>query len=236
MINFEEALKKPFIDLSKLILGIILSVIPIVNWIAQGFIIETSGMGKNKPSKSMPEWKDFGDYFVKGLLSYVIMFVYALPAIIVFSAAIGYAAASLVTTFTEIMPQGFMSQMMAGTIPKEQAAQLFSQNWMMALPTLITVAPLIILGLVLILAAAYLSPVAILNYLKNKRFGKAFDINFVTKKAFTSTYFIAWFIGGIIGIVLSAILSFIPFIGPAAAFFIKGVIVYTLYGQAFREK
>jgi hypothetical protein len=236
MVNFEEALKKPFTDFGKLILGIILSIVPIVNWIAQGFIIESSGLGKNKPSKKMPEWKDLGDYFVKGLLSYIIIFVYAIPAIIVSVAAIGYSAVSLTTAFMGVMPEGFMSAMMAGNLPKEQVGQFFSQNWVLAMPTLMAVAPLIILGLVLLLAAVYLSPVAILNYLKNKRFGKAFDFSFVTGKAFTVKYFIVWLIAGIIALVLKVILAFIPFVGPAIAFFVSGIIVYTLYGQAFREK
>jgi hypothetical protein len=236
MVNLEEALKKPFTDFGRLVIGIILSVIPIVNWIAQGFVLECSGIGKNKPSKNMPEWKNIGDYFVKGLLSYIVMFIYAIPAIVVFVVTVGFAAGSLLSAFIGVMPEGFASSMMAGNLPKEQMAQFFSQNWILALPTMITLAPLIILGLILLLAAAYLSPVAILNYLKNKRFSKAFEFNFVFKKAFTVNYLIAWIIGGVIALILRAVLAFIPFIGTAIAFFVAGVITYSLYGQAFREK
>jgi len=236
MVNYEEALKKPFTDLGKLVLGIILSIIPIVNWIAQGFIIENSGVGKNKPSKKMPEWKDLGDYFVKGFLSYVILFIYLIPAIIVFLIAIGYAAGSLFSAFAGVMPEGFMSSMMTGNLPTGGMGQLFSQHWMLALPTLITLAPLILLGLILVLIAVYLAPIAILNYLKNKKFGKAFDFSFVFSKAFTGKYFIVWLIAGIIGVILRMILSFIPWLGFAIAYFISGVIAYSLYGQVFREK
>jgi hypothetical protein len=236
MASYEEAIKKPFTDLGKLILGIILSIVPIVNWIAQGFILECSGIGKNKPSKKMPEWKDLGDYFVKGFLSYMIMFIYMIPAIIVFLIAIGYAAGSLMTTFIGVMPEGFMSSMMAGQVTNEQVKQLISQHWMLALPTLITIAPLLLLGLILLLVAVYLSPIAVLNYLKNKRIGKAFDFNFVISKALKTNYFVAWLIAGIIAAILRAVLAFIPWIGFAISFFISGVIAYSLYGQAFREK
>jgi len=236
MVNYEESLKKPFSDLGKLIIGIILSVIPIVNWIAQGFIIESSGIGKNKPSKNMPEWKDSWDYFVKGLLSYIIAFIYAIPAIIVLVIAFGYAITSLFSTFMGVMPEGFMSSMMAGQVPKGEIAQIMSQNWILALPTITRAAPLILLGLLLLLVAAFLSPVAVLNYLKNKKFEKAFDMNFITKKAFTAKYFVVWLAAGIITLVLKAVLSFIPFLGFAIAYFISGVIAYSLYGQVYREK
>jgi hypothetical protein len=236
MVNYEESLKKPFTDLVKLIIGIILSVIPIINWIAQGFIIECSGVGKNKPSKNMPEWKDMLDYLVKGLLSQIIALIYAIPAIIVLVIAFGFAIGSLISTFTGILPEGFMSSMMANQATNGQIAQILSQNWMLALPTIITVAPLIILGLILLLIAAYLSPMAVLNYLKNKRFSKAFDFSFVTKKAFSINYFVVWLVTGVIALILKTILSFIPWIGSAIAFFISGVIAYSLFGQVFREK
>lgn len=234
-VNYEESIKKPFKDLGKLIIGIILSIIPIVNWVAQGFIIECSGLGKNKPSKEMPEWKNISDYFIKGLLSYVIIFIYAIPAILVLSVSIGFLVGSLMSAFTGVLPAGFMSSVMAGQIAREEIRQLASQNWMLILPTLIRVFPLILIGLFLLLVATYLSPIAILNYLKNKKFGKAFDLNSVIKKAFTGQYFIAWIVAGLITIVLKTILAFIPFVGPAIAYFVSGVIAFSLFGQAYRE-
>jgi hypothetical protein len=236
MVNYEEAIRKPFTDLGKLVLGIILSIIPIVNWIAQGYILENSGVGKNKPSKKLIEWKNFPDFFIKGFLSYVIMFIYMIPAIIVLMASIGYAVSSLFTVFSGILPEGFMSAMMAGQVVDEQVKQLISQNWMLALPTLITVAPFVLLGLILALLALYFSPIATLNYLKNRKFGKAFDFNFIISKALKAEYFISWIIVGVIGIILKSVLTFIPWIGLAIAYFISGVIAYSLFGQVFREK
>lgn len=236
MVNYEDAIKKPFTEMGKLVLGIILSIIPIVNWIAQGFILECSGVGKNKPSKKMPEWKDLGDYFVKGFLSYVIMFIYMIPAIIVFMAAIGYAAFSFMAMFSGMASQEMINSMAASQMSRPELAQFISQNWILLLPTLIAVAPLLIIGLILLLGAAYFSPIAVLNYIKNKKFGKAFDFNFVFKKSFTANYFIVWIIAGVIGMVLKAILGFIPWIGFAIAYFISGVIAFSLFGEAFREK
>jgi hypothetical protein len=66
MMNIETAFKKPFSDIKKLIMGILLSIVPIVSFFASGYILECSGIGKKKSSNKMPEWKNFEYYFVKG--------------------------------------------------------------------------------------------------------------------------------------------------------------------------
>jgi len=244
MVNYEEAVKKPFTDLAKLFLGIVLSTIPIVNWVAQGFIIECSGVGKNRPSKSMPVWKELGNLFSKGFLSILIMIIYAIPAILVFLITFGYAASLLMPTLGGLMPEGFISSVVTGQVTGEEISGVVSQNSMQILPALteasIIVFPFLLLGMILLLAAIYLYPIAILNYLKNKKFGKAFDFNFIISKAFTAKYLISWLIAGITSIVIKSFLVSISWVGlwlgPAIAFFISGVIAYSLFGQVFREK
>ncbi|MFH1229570.1 MAG: DUF4013 domain-containing protein [Candidatus Aenigmatarchaeota archaeon] len=231
MINYEEALKKPFSDLGKLIVGIILSIFPIVNWVALGFSIECSGVGKNKPSSKMPEWKDLWNYFVKGLTSTVITFVYMIPALAVFSVAIGFAVGSILSV---LVGQGLLSSL--STQSGEEIANIISQNWASILPTLLTATPIVFIGLVLLLIALYLSPIGVLSYLKNKNIGKAFDIGAVAKKAFTGKYMVVWILVALIDGILSSVLSSIPWLGAAVATFISGVIGWSLYGQIFREK
>jgi len=240
MVKYEEALKKPFTDLGRLILGIIFSGIPIVNLISQGFILECSGLGKNKPSKKLPEWKKFGDLFVKGLISYIIIFIYMIPSMIVLTVAMGYAATSILPVLVGVMPEGFMSSLMAGQISTMELRTALSENIVFLLPSLITVGlatlPLVLLGLVLLFTSVFLSPIAVLNYLKNKKFAKAFDFSFVITKALTGKYFLGWVVAGVIAIVLKLVLSPIPWIGPALAIFISGVIAYSLFGQIYRER
>ncbi|OGI12275.1 hypothetical protein A3K64_03040 [Candidatus Micrarchaeota archaeon RBG_16_36_9] len=235
MVNYEESIKKPFTDFGKLVIGIILSIIPIVNWIAQGFIIESSGIGRSKPSKNMPEWKNVGDYLIKGLLSHVIIFIYLLPAILILSATVGYFIGSLISSLSGVLPSGFVSSLLTGRITGDEVNLLLSQNWMLILPALLRSLPLILIGLFLVLVGVYLSPMAVLNYLKNKRFSSAFDLNLVFHKSFTSQYFLAWIIAGMIMIVIRSALFFIPVIGSAIAYFISGLIAYSLFGQVFRE-
>lgn len=236
MADYEEAIKRPFTDLWKLVIGVILSIFPVVNWIAQGYIIENSGLGRTRPAKKMPEWKELGYYFVKGFLFYVITFVYMIPALIVFMVAIGYAAASLATAFIGILPQGFFSSLMAGQISNVEISQLISQHWMLILPTILALAPLLLFGLVLMVVGLYLSPMGVLNYIKTKNFGKAFDLGTVYRKTFNAEYLIAWIVSGLIFGLIRTVLFFLPYIGQAIAFFVSGVIAYTLFGQIYRDK
>jgi len=236
MVNYRESIKKPFTNLTKLVIGIILSVIPIINWFAQGFILESSGLGKTKPSKNMPEWKNWGKLFFKGFASFVICFIYLIPAGLVFLIVLGSAITSFINNYVgTIISTELLSSVIVGETSPEIIGQLISQNWTLALPTLITLAPIILLGVILLLIAVYLTPIAVLNYVKNDRFSKAFDLNLVFKKAFTVKYFAVWIIAAIITIIAGTILNLIPVIGNAMTFFITGVITYSLFGQVFRE-
>jgi hypothetical protein len=227
MVDYEESIKKPFTDIAKLIIGIVLSIIPIIHWFAKGFILECSGLGKTKTSKKMPEWKDWGYLFIKGLVSDIILLIYAIPAIVVFIIGAGIAIGSLAQS-------AFMSPgLLGGT--SEATTQLISQNWYLALPALMQAAPIMIIGFILFLIAIYLAPIAVLNYLNTKKFDKAFDFGKITKKAFTGNYFVNWLIVIIITAIVTFILSIIPFVGPQIAFFITGVIGYSIYGQILRK-
>jgi len=226
-VDYEEAIKKPFTDIAKLIIGIVLSIIPIIHWLAKGFILESSGLGKTKPSKKMPEWKDWGYLFMKGLTSDVILLIYAIPAILVFFLGAGIAIGSL--TQNAFTSPGLMGKEL------ETASQVISQNWYLALPTLMQIAPIMILGFILFLIALYLTPIAVLNYLNTKKFSEAFNFSKITKKAFTGNYFINWLIVLIITAIVTLILSIIPWFGTQIAFFIAGVIGYSIYGQVFKK-
>jgi hypothetical protein len=228
--NYDEAIRKPFTDLVKLAIGIILGVIPIVNWIARGFTLECSGVGRYKYSKSMPEWKDVWYYFVKGLASYVIAFVYVIPAIAVFAITAVYAAGSLASLGIPSLAS------VSSMIPEQLFRDWIVQNWAQVMSILLTTAPMIVLGVALLVAGLYVYPIGVMNYLKTKNFGKAFDMNVVKATAMSGRYFWAWVVSGLIAMAIGAVASVIPVIGPAAGVFISGVIAWDLFGQAFGKK
>lgn len=236
MVKYEEAVKKPFTDWKKTLVGIVLSLIPIVNFTVTGFAIESSGLGKTKPSKNMPEWKDWWYLFVKGLAALLIKFIYLLPAIAVILVAVGLAIGDIASALlgTVITPE-MMSQMKAGNAPPEQLGMILRQNWYLILPTIMRVAPIFLVGIVLALIASFLTPMAILNYVKNRRFSAAFDFGAVSRKALTGKYFVVWLVTIILTMVIGAVLAFIPFFGAAIALFLISVISYSLYGQVYKE-
>ena len=82
--EFAKAVKKPFTDMKALLIGILLSILPIVRWFTVGYILDNSGVAKNRPASSkLHAWDNWGDLFVKGLAAWVISFIYMIPAIFI---------------------------------------------------------------------------------------------------------------------------------------------------------
>jgi hypothetical protein len=63
----------------KIVIGGILSFIPIVNFMALGYMLEALKRAADGVEVPMPEWDDFGGKFVKGLVLFVIGLVYTIP-------------------------------------------------------------------------------------------------------------------------------------------------------------
>ena len=226
MINFEAALKKPFSDAQKLMIGILLNIIPIVNWIARGYAMECSGVGSYKKSNSMPAWKNLGDFFMKGLMSVVIRLVYALPAVLVIALGAGSFIISLMSVAARTMmplrigrPTMIMSNVFQAILPE--------------LPKLVLI---IVLALVLGLTAGYLIPMATLSYLKKNKLGDAFNVGKVIQKTCTQDYFVSWIVVCLVSAVGFVIFSWIPLIGGAAVSFVVSVMGYTLFGKVYLKK
>jgi len=238
MVDYVRAVKKPFTDITKLIVGVLLSMIPVVNWIAKGFILENSGLGKSKPSNKMPEWKNWGNLFVKGFLSTIITLIYALPALILLIYVISTALLSVlsISSIMGIVPSDFFENLLVllGQSP-EVIMQSFEHYLPLFMPTLIALTPALLIVFALALLALYVSPIAILTYIKTKKISSAFNLGLVFKKAFTLRYFILWIVTTIITGAITSVLVLIPFIGNATSYFIAGIIAFDLYGQIYNK-
>ncbi len=223
MVDYNAALKKPFLDVKNLIIGILLSILPIINWFAVGYMLECTGLTKRKVSlDKSPDWTGWGSLFAKGFFSFVIGLVYMIPALII----LFFTVISVV--FNVIQQVGF-ENLVGGT------DQVLIANWDKIWPILGAVLPYIIIMVVLIILASYVIPVAIMNYIANDRLGKAFAFGEVFRKAFTGKYFVAWILAMIISGIVALVLGFIPWIGGPAGSFIGGVMSYTILGQVYRE-
>lgn len=84
---------------TKLLIGGILSMIPVVNLVVIGYALKALKNVAEGGKQPLPAWDDFGDYFMKGLVSVLGAMVWALPIIIlaavtaVLSALTGYDSA-----------------------------------------------------------------------------------------------------------------------------------------------
>jgi hypothetical protein len=63
----------------KIVIGGILMFIPIVNFMALGYMLEALKRAADGTEIPMPEWDDFGGKFIKGLVLFVIGLVYMIP-------------------------------------------------------------------------------------------------------------------------------------------------------------
>jgi hypothetical protein len=80
-VNYTDAVKRPFADFLKLVIGALLSIIPVANFMVIGYVLsagELSLTGK----KELPEWEDWGDLLTRGFLAWLISVIWVLPVII----------------------------------------------------------------------------------------------------------------------------------------------------------
>lgn len=235
MVDYENAVKRPFTDGSKLLIGILFSLVPVVNFFSMGFILECIGFGKAKKSK-LPEWKNWTDLFARGFFGFLISVVYIMPALIVFSIAVGFAVFTMLANIMGPMfSAGIIESAINNQIDPMVFRNAFMNNWPVIFSTLIRSTPFFIAGSLLYLFGAYLTPVALVNYMKRKNVGSAFDLKTVMKKAFTTKYFVVWSISSLMTLFAFWIVAIVPIIGGAVHFFVIGVITYTLYGEVLRE-
>jgi hypothetical protein len=95
-----ESVKFPSTDIGwikKILIGGILLIIPIINLIVGGYYIKTlRGSIEGKPG--LPEWDDWGDLFIKGLMVAIIGFIYMLIPLIVLFVSIGGALTAAISS------------------------------------------------------------------------------------------------------------------------------------------
>ena len=222
--------------MKKLIIGILLSVIPILNLTALGYALENSGMGRNR-KKAMPEWEKFGYLFGVGIKAFVVNALYLMPVIIVIMIGFGIVAGDIAGVIISNMDQAGLAQLDIQTSGEAQALfeSIFQENWMQLLPSMMTAGAFFAVSVILAIAASYITPMAVLNCLNKKHLGEAFDFTTVARKAFTQEYLIAWIVVLLVKMITRLAFMWMPIVGYAAYFFISKVIAYSIYGQVYKK-
>ncbi len=227
MVSWLAEFKKPFTSGKRLLIGILLSYVPIVSWLAAGYKLKcaTSSM---KGDYSLPAWGNWRELFVQGFISKIILLVYALPAVAM--TALSYASISL----------GWSTQ---GTewLTLEKLAAL---KWE------------IILFIVFIFFFFIFAPSAILNYAEKKKFRAAFSLD-VFKIVFTKPYAKAWLaIAGYSALMFGAFFAvviwpmswvidfslynlglgvYIAYLMEVSLLFIVSATIWSIFGEAYAE-
>lgn len=228
------AIKRPFSDGKKLLIGMLMYVIPVLNLITSffglGYVLKSASMSLKK-DKRLPEWDSWGELFVKGLLAVVISMIWSIPLWIV----LGIVAGTAISAFL-------------GSLAAAQANGAGAMAAVSALTGAGAGASAVIIA-VLSIVLVYVVPSAILNFVKEDRFGGAFSIRTVFKNAFTGKYFVAWLASVLVMFIFTLVLGaingallLIPVIGwmlslviMAVGAFAGAMIYMTILAEAYGE-
>jgi hypothetical protein len=204
---------------NKLLIGAVVSVVPIVNFAFAGYWTEIMrNVSEQKPAP-LPEWDNFGDKFMKGLFLFIAGLVYSLPALIVFC------------------PFTFLPFLGRGGDDGNGLMGLFAGT------TLLLTCLLVIYGLVI----SFLFPAINLNFARKGTFGSLFEFRNIwpIMSKNLGDYIVAWLItivfavavSFVIGIV-AGVLAFIPCCGWILAWLLLAastVWIGTVYAHLFGQ-
>jgi hypothetical protein len=204
---------------SKLLVGWLVSIVPILNFAFTGYVTQTIRNVEGKLEEPLPEWDDFGKKFVLGFFMWLAGIVYALPVILL----------SIIF---------FVPVAIAGNSQS-------SDTW----AALLTGAGILVGCIMLLygLALSLFLPAMNINLARKGTVGSVFEIGEFIKifRANTGDYLVAWIMTivwavviGFVGGLLITVLAIIPCIGWIVAFVLGGligVIIPVVYAHLFGQ-
>ena len=172
----------------KVLIGGILNIIPIVNFLSSGYNLKVMKKGIEGNSE-MPEWEDWGNLFVRGLIAFIITLVYLLIPIIVLLISLGgivFAVLSAALSGDMSMAIGAIGGAIGG----------------------------ILISLVLMLILGFLIPMALSMYIKEDNISAAFRFGEVLSRigSVFGDYLTVFIVLIVLWIILG-IFSFVPILG-----------------------
>ncbi len=212
---------------TKLGIGALINVVPILNFATAGYMVQITRDVMDRQPDVLPEWDDFGQKFVDGLVVAIAGFIYSLPFFLLLCAA---------SAFLILPALGGENEEAVGAL----AGLSFAAICVMGC-----------LSLLYLLAITLILPAVIIFYARERSFGACFKIGEIARFI---TGNLGIYLGAVVvllvgGIVLVAVtgfvqffLSIIPicgniiglFIGWALTFYLQ-VVAAHLFGQVGRE-
>ena len=236
MIDYVKALKRPFQDSKKFLIGTILGMIPLVNFTVIGYTLNSTGLTKEKVDRdSLPEWTDYVNLFMKGLGAVLIGIIMLLPAALILIGTFGGVILS--PTLSMVfggLPVETWDSVAAGQMTELQMEDWFAESFTQLIPLFAKAVPLLLFGGLLAALAFYLIPFALLAWLKEDSFSAAFSWSNL-KKTMTLDYLVNWLIVGYLGGLLSSLLGWVPFLGMGITMYVTGVFSYTVFAELYER-
>ena len=198
--------------LQKVLIGGIINMIPIVNFLGSGYnlkVMKAAISGKSE----LPEWGDWGNLFVKGLIAFIITIVYLIIPIVVLLISLGSMILSLISSG-------------------------MSGNMGMALGAIGGAMGGFLIGIILLLVFGFLIPMALSMYAKEDNIGAAFRFGEVISRIgsvfgdYVTVYIVLIVLWIILGLFTSVpILGFLIFIFGGFYIAIWGTICLARFMQ-----
>jgi hypothetical protein len=212
MVDYMEAIKKPFSDMKTFVIGTILNAIPIVNLLVSGYVLKVAEdtINQNNQLRAF-EGNDIMEYIIKYVMSVIISIGYFIIPLVVIGIGIGTGVMNMIA--------GMNSSNMTNAL----------------LGMIMSSGPIVIVGGILAMIAAFLMPMGLMKFLKSGDVKEAFNIKEVIGNALTGDYIITLIVLGIYGTVLGIIgtiigiaLAFIPVIGWLLTMIVAGGIGFAI--------
>jgi len=212
MIDVKTAVKYPFEDEQwalKILIGIALSLVPIVNFFAVGYAYQIFKAALRKEELFMPEWDNWRDLFVNGFKVFVVALCYfILPVLFLLSAMVLFG----VSIFLHEEGKSVEQLVILGVF-------------------------LLLIGGILYLVALVLSPMAMALFARsNENFGEAFRLGEIVSRitSVLGDFFLAILIM-VAMVFVVMIFSMIPFLGffisIASTFYLYYLVYFALFGS-----
>ncbi|MBW2993384.1 DUF4013 domain-containing protein [Candidatus Woesearchaeota archaeon] len=212
MVNYTNAIKRPFSDFTKLIVGALLSILPIINFFSLGYIFEASRLSM-AGKKKLPAWKNWKKLFTRGFFFFLISLIWMIPFMIFISLGVS-------------------------TTPSYSSIAAGASPYVMS-PVFLTIG--IILGILAwfltpMALMGFIAEDRFLNgfniaFISKQAFTAKYFINWLL-----ATLIMLGFIA--IGNLIMVVLSFIPIINiiiASIAYFAGAIVFYTLISETYSE-
>ncbi|MCC7130932.1 MAG: DUF4013 domain-containing protein [Anaerolineae bacterium] len=208
--------------LSKLGLGALISLIPILNFAWVGYYLQLMRNVSDKVELPLPQWDEFAEKFTRGLLVTVAGFIYALPGILFLCLPIGIISFPLLFQNSDV------------------------QETLAVFTTFGSITLFCCIGLYFLVFSFYF-PAVQLHYSHTDEFKSCFEIREILSLITSnlSDYLVAWLVtlaaGVIVGVVVGVIgmfVGWIPCLGQIAVWALSAVAgawVSVVYAHIFGQ-